>query len=354
MRTTTIAEPLRTFIERIPKAELHLHLEGGAMYPTTALNLAKRNGMTLPFFDEASAEDYYRFSGLDEFIEILRATVATLNTAADYQTVTEVIGEAAAKQNIWYHELFFTFGLVSPRGVSWQAIIEGITAGRRTNRERFGVETRFIADIDRTTDADTGLKMVELVAACSNETGIVGIGLDCQEAGYPPGRHKAGFMRAKELGLHRVAHAGEDGGPTSVWEALKELDVERVDHGVQAIEDPELVKYLAKQQIPLTVCPISNIELKVFPQMSAHPLPALIEAGCLVTINSDDPPMFDTDMTHDLFAITETFGFDVAQIERFARNSFQATFMSNEEKTLYLSRFDAEVSALKQELFGVA
>ena len=354
MRTTTLTGPLKTFIERIPKAELHIHLEGGAMYPSTALTLAKRNGMEMPFHDEASAEEYYQFSGLDEFIEILRTTVSTLNTAADYQTVTEVIGEAAAQQNIWYHEIFFTWGLVSPRGVTWEAIIEGITEGRRINRERHGVETRFIADIDRTQDADTGIQMVELAAACPKETGIVGIGLDCQERGYPASRHIPGFNRAKELGLRLVAHAGEDAGPESVWDAVENLKVERIDHGVRAIEDPDLVRFLAERRIPLTTCPVSNIALKVFPEMSSHSLNALMEAGCFVTVNSDDPPMFQTDMTHDLFAVAETFEFGVDEIEQIARNSFEATFMDENEKAEYLKRFETEVSALKTELFGQA
>jgi len=352
MKSTSIVNPLKAFIERIPKAELHLHLEGGAMYPATALELAKRNNMQMPFHDEASAEAFYRFNGLDQFIEILRTTVATLNTAADYQTATEVIGAAAAQQNIWYHELFFTFGLVSPRGVSWQIIIEGITEGRRVNRERYGVDTRFIADIDRTQEPQKGVEMVELVAACSAEAGIVGIGMDCQESGFPAGRHKPAFELAKELGMNRVAHAGEDGGPESIWDAIHNLDVQRIDHGVQAIEDPKLVRYLAEHQIPLTVCPVSNIELKVFPDLASHSLLALMDAGCMLTINSDDPPMFDTDMTHDLFAITEAYGFGPEQIETFARNSFEATFMPGDEKAQCLSRFDAEVAALKQELFG--
>ena len=351
MITTTLTGPLKAFIERIPKAELHIHLEGGAMYPSTALTLAGRNGMKMPFHDEASAETYYQFSGLDEFIEILRTTVSTLNTAADYQTVTEVIGDAAAKQNIWYHEIFFTWGLVSPRGVTWEAIIEGITEGRRNNRERHGVETRFIAYIDRTQDADKGVQMVELAAACSKEAGIVGVGLDCQERGYPASRHIPGFNRAKELGFHRVAHAGEDAGPESIWDAIENLDVDRIDHGVRAIEDPKLVQLLADRKIPLTTCPVSNIALKVFPDMSSHSLKALMDAGCFVTVNSDDPPMFQTDMTHDLFAVAETFQFGVEEIENLARNSFLATFMKENEKAEYLKRFETEVTALKAELF---
>ena len=322
------------------------------MYPSTALTLANRNGMKLPFHDEASAAVYYQFSGLNQFIEILRTTVSTLNTAADYQTVTEVIGEAAAHQNIWYHEIFFTFGLVSPRGVTWEAIVEGITEGRRINRERHGVETRFIADIDRTQEADKGVQLVELAAACKEETGIVGIGLDCQESGYPARRHKPAFERAAELGFHRVAHAGEDAGPESVWDALENLGVERIDHGVRAIEDPNLVKHLAERRVPLTTCPVSNIALKVFPDMASHSLKALMDAGCFLTVNSDDPPMFETDMTHDLFAVAETFAFDAKHIETFARNSFLATFMKEEEKTECLARFETEVDALKAELFA--
>ena len=228
-----------------------------------------------------------------------------------------------------------------------------IAAGREKARQMDGGEMWFIADIDRTIDPQDGVQTVEMAYASRDVAGIIGVGLDSQEIDYPARRQKPAYDRAKELGLHRVAHAGEDVGPESVWDALESLEVERIDHGVRSIDDPKLVKLLVERQIPLTVCPLSNIELKVYPNLAAHPVKRLRDAGVLVTLNSDDPPMFHCDVLDNYFAVTDTFGLSLEEVEDFVRNSFRATFQAQSEKDSYLKRFDETAAELKAELWGM-
>lgn len=332
----------------LPKVELHNHLEGGAMYPDLALKFAHRNGLTLPFNNAESAAKFYQFSSLDQFIDILRTTVATINTAEDYADAVERQGIEASKQNIRYHELFVTYGLVSSRGVPWQAVVEGLVEGRRRNREIHGVSTAFIVDLDRTLPEDLALKHVELAAAHKDTAGIVGLGLDCQERGYPAGRLKTCFEAAKANGLRLTAHAGEDGGSESVWDAI-DCGVERIDHGVQSADDPHLLKLLAERQILLTVCPISNIALKVFPSMEKHTLPALIDAGIPVCLNSDDPPMFQCNLMREFEVIANTFEFPQSTLITMARNAIEHSFQVEADKVLLLNEFDQ----IKQSYYGL-
>lgn len=329
---------LSSLVQALPKAELHLHVEGGSMYPDLALELAERNGMTLPFHDADSAKDYYAFTSLDQFISILRTTVATLNTAADYHDAILRIGKQQAAANVTYQELFFTPGLRP--SVPLKAIVEGLASGREEARSRYGVETRFIADIDRTLPTAGGVAMVDAVHALRDQAAIIGIGLDCQENGFPPSRHAPAFERAAELGFHRTAHAGEDGPPAYVWEALKLCHVERIDHGVRSIEDPGLVRYLAEKQVPLTVCPISNVLLRVFPDMASHSVKRLMDAGCVVTFNSDDPPMFSCDIRDEFRDVSETFQLTTGEVVRVARAGWESSFLEAEEKARYLGEFD--------------
>jgi adenosine deaminase len=341
---------LKTFIERVPKTELHCHLEG-AIQPTTLLKLAKRNGIELPFSDEAGARKFYEFTNLNQFLGIFALACSTLKTAKDFETITLELGADASRQGISYREVFFTYAYHERRGIGWDEVVRGIAAGREKTRQMYGVEMWFIADIDRTIDPKDGLRTVEMAYTSRDVAGIIGVGLDSQEIDYPAKRQKPAYDRAKELGLHRVAHAGEDVGPESVWDALESLDVERIDHGVRSIDDPELVKVLAERQIPLTVCPLSNIELKVYPDLASHPVKRLKDSGVLVTLNSDDPPMFHCDVLDNYIAVADTFGLGLNEIVEFARNGFQAAFLGKSEKDSYLNRFDEAVAKLKNELW---
>ncbi|MEM6707772.1 MAG: adenosine deaminase [Pseudomonadota bacterium] len=341
--------------QTLPKVELHNHLEGGAMYPDLALRLAQRNGMVLPFASEAEADEYYRFTSLDQFIDILRTTVATLNTAEDYADAVERHGIEAARQNIRYHELFVTYGLVASRGVSWDALVEGLVEGRRRNRERHGVATAFICDLDRTLPEATALAHVQLAVEAKDRVGFVGLGLDCQERGYPAGRLRRCFDAARDAGFRLTAHAGEDGGAQSVWDALERCGVERIDHGVQSVEDPALLRELAQRQTLLTVCPLSNVALCVFPSLADHSLPTLLDAGIPLCLNSDDPPMFSCDLTAEYRAVASAFDLSQDTLVGMARNAVAHSFQVEEEKQRLLDVFDATWSRFTaQEHEGAA
>lgn len=330
-------------LQALPKVELHNHLEGGAMYPDLALKLAERNKMTLPFSDEESAKAFYEFTSLDQFIDILRVTVATLNTAEDYADAVERHGIEAAKQNIRYHELFLTYGLVASRGVKWPEVIEGVEEGRRRNKIH-GVDTAFIVDLDRTLPIDTAMAHTKKAVESMAKTKVVGMGLDCQENGYPAGRLKECFQYAASNGLPLTAHAGEDGGSESIWDAL-DCGVERIDHGVQAVEDARLLEELCARQVLLTVCPISNVALKVFPSMEQHSLPQLLKANIPVCLNSDDPPMFNSNLMQELIDVESTFSLGEEQLTLLLRNAIVHSFQPRDDKAALIAEFDATVSA---------
>lgn len=338
--STLSAIDFKTCLFELPKVELHNHLEGGAMYPDLALKLAKRNNIELPFSDEETAARYYQFKSLDQFIDILRTTVSTLNTAEDYADAVERNGIEAKRQNIRYHETFVTYGLVAPRGVPWEAVVEGLAEGQRRNREVHGVETAVIVDLDRTLPEEVALEHVRLAANARKTVDIVGMGLDCQERGWPAGRLKSCFELAKSEDFRLTAHAGEDGGAESVWDALNNCHVERIDHGVQAIEDEALLAHLAENQILLTVCPVSNLLLCVFPSLEAHSLPALVNAGIPVCLNSDDPPMFNSDLVNEAEVVYETFDFSQQEIVTMLRNAIEHSFQEKVGKAALLAEFD--------------
>lgn len=345
-----ITSKLKAFIQRIPKAELHCHLEG-SIQPATLLKLAARNGIELPFEDEESAKKFYEFENLNQFVDVISLTSSTLQTTEDFKTITVEFGADAARQNITYREVFFSYEAHRNRGIPWETVIEGIAAGRAQIKERYGVEMWFIADMDRTADPEASLQMVELAQHSRNKAGIIGVGMDSKEAAHPASRHQVAFERAKELGFRLVAHAGEDAGAESVWDALS-LGVERIDHGVRSIEDDKLLQRLVEIQIPLTVCPVSNVQLKIFPNMASHPIKRLIDAGVFVTINSDDPPMFHADVVDNYLQVAETFNLTADDVEKLARNSFMAAFMDSATLSDYLQQFTDKVSQLRVELFN--
>jgi adenosine deaminase len=334
---------LKRFITQLPKAELHCHLEG-SIQPARLLRLAERNGIALPFDSEEGARAFYQFDNLNQFLRIFGLACSTLRTARDFEDITVDLGADAARQGIWRREVFFTFAFHERRGIRWEETVTGIASGRRIVAQRFGVDMAFILDIDRTIPPEDGLRHVELAHADRERLPIIGVGLDAQEQGYPASRHEPAFARAAELGLHRVAHAGEDVGPESVREALDRLRVERIDHGVRAIEDRALVAHLAETRTPLTVCPASNIALKVYRDIAAHPVKQLIDAGVVVTLNSDDPPMFDTDTVNEYAQVAEHFSLGHDELIALARASLEASFAEPIEKATLLQRFD-EVAA---------
>lgn len=338
------------FIEQLPKAEIHYHLEG-SIQDETAIELAKKNGVDLPGDNPEQLQEFYDgLDGLNGFLEGAAAVTRVMQTAEDFERVTAEVGADAARQNIPYREVFVGCAAYIERGIDWETVVEGIAAGRERAQEEHGVELRFIPCVLRSVDPETGVEVVEHTAAAREDLGVVGVGLAGAESGNPAHKHAPAYERAAELGLNKVAHAGEDAGPGSVWDALCSLDVARIDHGVRAAEDDILLEYLEREQIPLTTCPISNVEIGVYQELSEHPVAQLHDRGLVVTINSDDPPMFGADLIENYLATVETFNLAVEDVVTLVRNSFEASFLDDKRTAEFCEQVEREAEKLRPEL----
>lgn len=338
-------------VEQLPKAETHIHLEG-SIRPETVFDLAAKNDVELP---EDSVEELvaaYDFESLNDFIDKFAFIPQILQSAEDFERVTAELGADSARQNVPYREVAYGYAGYDGLGVDWETVDAGIAAGRERAREEHGVELRFIPSIDRTADPERGVSIVEHVADIEADLGIVAVGLASKEQGYPAHDHARAFELADELGFNTVAHAGEDVGPGSVWNALLALDVDRIDHGVRAIEDDILVEYLAQRDVPLTTCPVSNVELNVYDDLSDHPVVDLHEQGVFVTVNSDDPPMFHADLNENYVRVAETFDLSLEDLVALAKHSFEATFLDEEDKATYVDRVEEAAEDLRADVAG--
>jgi len=334
------------FAHLMPKAELHVHLEGSIL-PCTLLKLAQNNHIKLPAADENGLTELYRFKSFDQFLDTYMLITRTLRTPEDYRLIAYEFGSECARQNIRYAEVTFTVETnVRFTGLSWRDILEGLNAGREEAHQEFGVWWQWVFDIVRNLP-ETQTKVLE-IALAARELGVVALGLGGGEAGYPPELFVDTFLRAEKEGLHRVPHAGEISGPQSIWSAIKLLHAERIGHGIRSIEDPALVDQLRTLAIPLEVCPTSNICLNVYPDYAHHPLRKLWEAGLLLTIGADDPPMFGTDLNREYQILVDEFNFTQAELERISLNAIQASFLSQEEKARLSVGFEQEFKNLSK------
>lgn len=313
------------FIAGMPKAENHVHLDG-ATSPKSALELARRNSVVLPFSTVEEADALYRFENLDGFLSIINAVCQVIKTADDFYYLTVELARDAARQNIRYREVMFSCAYHEARGIPFSAMMEGFIAGRREALDRYGVYFAGIPELDRTMPPEENLAFVDRMAAFREDAALVAVGLDNAEAGYPAHKHAAAFARAKALGFGVTAHAGEDCGPDSVIDTLDSLHTRRIDHGVRAIEDPALVRRLAEEQILLTVCPLSNVCLNVYPDMQSHSFKRLYDAGVPISVNSDDPPFFRSDLNGNFLAVAEAFELTAAELCGIAKNAFTHSF----------------------------
>ncbi len=339
---------LHEFARRIPKAELHVHLEG-AIRPPTLLQLARRNGIALPANDEAGVREFYRFRNFDHFIQVYMTVIACLRTPDDYELIAYEFGCDRARQNIRYSEATFTIASdVRLTGLPWPTIVQGLNRGRARARAEFGVDWRWIFDISR-NNPETQDEVVE-IALAAREMGVVALGLGGSEADFPPELFVRAFERAYQAGLPCIPHAGEVAGPASVWTALRALHANRLGHGVRSAEDPALVEYLRVHQVPLEVCPTSNICLGVYADYAAHPLRRLWDTGLFITVNSDDPPMFNTDLNHEYEVLIDHFSFNAAELEQVSLNAVRASLLPEAEKARLEKEFRAEFVRLRQEL----
>jgi adenosine deaminase len=335
------------FSQRIPKVELHVHLEG-SIRPSTLLQLAERNHIQLPAQDVKGLQVFYRFRNFPHFIEVYVAITGCLRTPEDYRLIAYEFGSDCARQNIRYAEVTFSIETnARMTGLPWQAILAALNQGRAQARADFGVQWQWVLDIVRDLP-DTQDIVTDIVLAAQND-GVIALGIGGSEEGFPPELFKRSFERAKLAGVHRVPHAGEIVGPSSVWNAIQQLHAERIGHGVRSIEDPKLVEYLLEHQIALEICPTSNICLGIYPDYAHHPLRKLWDAGLLITVNSDDPPMFNTNLNHEYRLLVEHFGFNYEELQRISLNGLRASFLDPVEKTRLENEFQAEFEQLLQQ-----
>ncbi|THG31118.1 adenosine deaminase [Naasia lichenicola] len=321
----------------LPKAELHLHIEG-TLEPELVFELAARNGIALPFADIEDLRSRYSFSDLQSFLDLYYAATIVLQTEADFRALAEAYLDRAAAQGLRHVELFFDPQAHTERGVPIEAVIDGLASALEDAEERLGITGGLILCFLRNLPVESAMATLDSLGDRTSR--ILGIGLDSTEVGYPPELFTAVYARARDLGLHVVAHAGEEGPPAFVTDTLDLLRAERIDHGIRSLEDPELVARLVAERIPLTVCPLSNVRLKVVDEIADHPLPAMIEAGILVTVNSDDPAYFGGYVGDNYVAIARAFGFDDPALAALARNSVIASFASDSRKAELAASID--------------
>jgi len=325
------------FIDGLPKAELHLHIEG-TIEPETMFKLASRNGLALPYDSVEALRAAYNFKNLQDFLDLYYQGMAVLRRQEDFYDVTWAYLEKARAQGVLHAEVFFDPQGHTSRGVAFDTALDGIWRALEDGRARLGCSFRLIACFLRDRSADEAMATLEDVLRHRDR--IVAIGLDSAERGNPPAKFKEVFDRARSVGLLTVAHAGEEGPADYVREALDLLHVARIDHGNHAADDPALLERLAREGEPLTLCPLSNLRLRVVDDLSRHPLRMMLEKGLCVTVNSDDPAYFGGYINENYAAVQQALGLSNAALADLARNSFHAAFLSQEEKDAYARRVD--------------
>jgi adenosine deaminase len=324
-------------IDGLPKAELHLHIEG-SLEPELMFALAKRNRVALPYPTVASLKAAYDFSDLQSFLNIYYAGASVLATERDFFDMTWAYLERAQTDNVRHVEIFFDPQTHTARGVPFRIAIEGIHAALSEGARKLGISAFLIMCFLRHLSEEDAFATVE--EALPYRDRIVGVGLDSSERGHPPSKFARVFARCRELGWRAVAHAGEEGPPAYITEALDLLRAERIDHGVRCLEDPAVVARLAAEQIPLTVCPLSNVKLRVFPSLEQHNLRQLMAAGLRVTVNSDDPAYFGGYVNENYRAVQRALGLSREDLRRLAKNSFLASFLPEAEKQRHCRSVD--------------
>jgi adenine deaminase len=328
---------MEEFIRALPKAELHVHIEG-TLEPELAFQLAQKNGVTLPYANVSALRAAYEFSDLQSFLEIYYAGARVLLDEEDFYALTRAYLEKVHAQGVVHVEIFFDPQTHTERGIAFATVISGILRALQEAERQWGITHRLILCFVRHLSADNAARTLE--QALPFRHAIAAVGLDSTELGHPPCEYAAVFERARAEGFLAVAHAGEEGPPSYIHEALDVLQVRRVDHGVRCEEDPALLQRLARERMPLTVCPLSNVRLKVFERIEDHNLKRLLERGLCVTVNSDDPAYFGGYVLENYLAVQRALGLSPAQLAQLARNSFEASFLSPEDKRHWLTAID--------------
>jgi adenine deaminase len=329
------------YLRGLPKAELHLHIEG-TLEPELAFRLAAKHGVALPYASVEELRRAYSFSNLQSFLDIYYAGASVLRDADDFHALTAAYLRKAHEQGVVHVEIFFDPQTHTQRGIRFATVLEGINAALREAEAKLGITHRLILCFLRHLSAADAMRTLE--EALPYREAIAGVGLDSSEAGHPPSKFTAVFDRARREGFLAVAHAGEEGPPDYIYQALDLLKVRRIDHGVRSEESPELLDRLVRERIPLTVCPLSNVKLRVFEQIESHNLKRLLERGVCVTVNSDDPAYFGGYLLENFLALERGLGLTQAQLTSLARNSFEASFLEPHAKRRWLAAIDAYAS----------
>ena len=333
---------LADFIDKLPKAELHVHLEG-TLEPAMMVEIAARNGVPLAqrSLDEVRAA--YRFRDLQDFLEIYYQGAAVLRTERDFFDLTSAYLVKASAQNVRHAEIFFDPQAHTARGVPFATVVDGIDRARRQGEAELAITTRLIMCFLRHLDQAAAHRTLD--AALPYRDRIIAVGLDSSERGHPPAKFREVFRRARQAGMLAVAHAGEEGPADYVWQALAGLEVARIDHGNRALDDDALVRHLAEAAVPLTVCPLSNLRLAVVDDLRRHPLREMMARGLLVTVNSDDPAYFGGYVNENYLAVGEALALSIDDLATLARNSFVASFLEQPAKDALIAQVDAYLAA---------
>ena len=334
---------LPTLIQVIPKAELHLHIEG-TLEPELMMSLAQRNSIEIPYASVEEIRSAYEFSDLQSFLDIYYAGAQILIQEQDFYDLTWAYLERAAEDNVRHVEIFFDPQTHTERNIGFETVIDGIYRALQDGESKLGITFELIMCFLRHLSAADAMTTLE--QALPHKERIRAVGLDSSEVGHPPAKFVDVFDRAREEGFLTVAHAGEEGPPEYIREALDLLKVERIDHGVRSLEDPTLVERLAREQTPLTVCPLSNIKLCVFDRLEEHNLKKLLDAGLCATINSDDPAYFGGYVGENFLQTQRALELSGDEIVTLAKNSFTASFLTAEEK----GRHMADIEQIQKEL----
>jgi adenosine deaminase len=328
---------MEEFIRRLPKAELHVHIEG-TLEPQMMFDLAERNEFELPFRDVASVAAAYRFRNLQSFLDIYYQGAAVLQTPQDFYDLISAYFDRAAADGVRHAEIFFDPQTHTERGVGFEVFMEGFRSGMADARSLHGITSNLILCFLRHLGGDAALGTIR--EAEPHLDSVIAVGLDSSEVGYPPELYADAFRYARELGLRAVAHGGEEGPPDYVVGALDALGAERIDHGVRSLEEPSLVDRLRRERIPLTVCPLSNVALRVVDRVADHPLPEMMEAELLVSVNSDDPAYFGGYVGENYLVLVDDLGFGEQRLAMLAANSIESSFLDEDAKSSLLEEIE--------------
>ncbi len=326
---------LLEFIKKSPKAELHLHIEG-TLEPELMFLLAKRNNIKIPFDNIDEAKKAYNFSNLESFLKIYYEGAKVLIKEQDFFDLTWAYVLKCKEDNIVHTEIFFDPQTHTDRGINFNIVINGIYKALKKGEKEFGLSFKIIMCFLRHLDEEDGFKILD--QAIAHKDKIFGVGLDSSETGNPPSKFEKLFKKAIENNFITVAHAGEEGPPEYIWEALNLLNVKRIDHGVQCLKDEKLVEKLSKNQIPLTVCPLSNIKLRVFNKLEDHNIKKMLDKKLMVMVNSDDPAYFGGYLNKNLIETQAALNLSHDEVKTLLINSFKSSFLNEEKKNQWISK----------------